>query len=143
MRRPKGSEEYPEVTVRRAQMNKPVLAVSVRWTRGYVRQLLQYFRRRAPDIHVLVLLACVSHLLLTALSVFAVRCTQRQLVSEPLRLEQALGSLVEGRPTCRNTLRTAWASCHALSLMVSSHRDHRRNCECREMARLSVSSPNW
>ena len=43
-----------------------MLAVSVRWTRGYVRHLLQFFRRRAPDIHVLVLLACVSHLLLTA-----------------------------------------------------------------------------
>ena len=39
--------------------------MSVRWTRVYVRHLLQYFRRRAPDIHVLVLLACVSHLLLT------------------------------------------------------------------------------
>ena len=34
--------------------------------------MLQYFRRRAPDIHVLVLLAFVSYLLF--LSVFAVRC---------------------------------------------------------------------
>ena len=63
--------------------------------------------------------------------------------SEPLRLEQALGSWVEARPTCRNTLRTAWASCHALSLMVSAHRDHRRNCGFREMARLPVSFANW